>query len=222
MRNFKIDGNTLKYYMGDEINVIVPDCVTMIDEYAFYDCDMRSIVLPEGLKEIGASAFCGCKQLKSITIPGENPKIGCLAFGRCESLEDLHISDKAELDECAFLLCKKLADEQGMIIVNNELFSCLEEAEHIVVPNGVKKIHMLCFFHYESTLKSIRIPGTVKEISPLSIEAVNNPNLTIIAPYFSIAHIWAKENNYKFKPICLERIERIIKKLSLGFIRKEY
>ena len=65
-------------------SVVVPDGVTRIGDYTFYNCiDLTSIQMPEGLKEIGERAFYNCRSLTSITIPESVTSIGGYAFAGC-------------------------------------------------------------------------------------------------------------------------------------------
>lgn len=55
-----------------------------ISPRAFENCrNLRRILLPETLEEIGEMAFAGCRSLTEVTIPGSVRKIGTLAFARC-------------------------------------------------------------------------------------------------------------------------------------------
>ena len=66
---FYINGDVhlLLGYIGSDKNLVVPSTVTLSDgtvingfdvyTKAFYECDLESLVLPEGLKQIGVSAF---------------------------------------------------------------------------------------------------------------------------------------------------------------------
>ena len=51
--------------------------------------DITSVVIPEGVTEICAGAFRGCKNLKSITLPSTLKSIGTDAFELCEALEEI-------------------------------------------------------------------------------------------------------------------------------------
>lgn len=53
--------------------IIVPDYVVSVEDFAFFACDtVTAVVLPESVKSIGKYAFCDCPQLKAVVIP--NPK----------------------------------------------------------------------------------------------------------------------------------------------------
>ncbi|MBR5205918.1 MAG: leucine-rich repeat domain-containing protein, partial [Alistipes sp.] len=76
-------------YLNGELvtNLIIPDSVTTIGEYAFYNCDsLTSIIIPDSVTTIGDAAFSGCDSLTSIFIPDSVTTIGEYAFYDCDSL----------------------------------------------------------------------------------------------------------------------------------------
>ena len=47
--------------------ITIPDSVTSIGDYAFYDCwNLGSVTIPDSVTTIGAHAFAGCESLRSI------------------------------------------------------------------------------------------------------------------------------------------------------------
>jgi hypothetical protein len=69
--------------------VVIPDSVIYIGEYAFYQCaNLLKINLPPDLKEINASAF-GLTALKEIKIPDKVTKIDDGAFYNCKKLKKI-------------------------------------------------------------------------------------------------------------------------------------
>ena len=76
--------------------VIFPDSVTAIEEYAFDDCSgIRSVSLSNSLRTIGGSAFDRCSSLTEITFPASLTRIDQLAFIWCESLEKIMFTGMA-------------------------------------------------------------------------------------------------------------------------------
>ena len=68
----KYGANNKKLYInGEEITeFIIPDGITSIGDYAFYNCSgLTSVTIPDSVTSIGAAAFKGCSGLTSITIP---------------------------------------------------------------------------------------------------------------------------------------------------------
>lgn len=54
----------------DSTELIVPDSVTILNDYAFYGCsNIVTITLPETLSQIGEHTFDDCESLQSIRIP---------------------------------------------------------------------------------------------------------------------------------------------------------
>ena len=69
--NITGSGRTL-YIGGQKIEgeLIIPDSVTEIKEYAFSGCaGVTSVTIPDSVISIGEGAFSGCSSLESITIP---------------------------------------------------------------------------------------------------------------------------------------------------------
>ncbi|MBO5855092.1 MAG: leucine-rich repeat domain-containing protein [Alistipes sp.] len=83
------DGHLMRYAPGYENDVCtIPDGITYIDEYAFYDCDnVRLVNMPESLQVIGDYAFNDCNSLASLTIPESVREIRTDAFRGCLKLD---------------------------------------------------------------------------------------------------------------------------------------
>ena len=59
--------NILVSYIGNSSNITIPNSVTTIGQYAFYDCtDLTSITIPKSVNSIGAKAFNNCTSLGRI------------------------------------------------------------------------------------------------------------------------------------------------------------
>ena len=75
-------------------DIVIPDGVTSINNYAFWCCDsLTSITIPDSVTSIGVCAFEGCTSLTSVTIPNSVTSIGIGAFCGCTSLTSVIIPD---------------------------------------------------------------------------------------------------------------------------------
>ena len=76
------------YLNGKEVtNLIIPDGMTSIRDYAFYWCSgLTSIAIPNSVTSIGDEAFSWCVGLTSIAIPNSVTSIGKYAFYDCSGL----------------------------------------------------------------------------------------------------------------------------------------
>lgn len=116
--NFEIIDNILVKYNGNESFIVVPDKVTKIEKYAFYNNQsIKSITLPETVESIGDSAFEECHNLKLINIPPATKLIGEYAFNKCNSLITIDVPNstavisKYAFAECTSLITINIADD---------------------------------------------------------------------------------------------------------------
>ncbi len=87
----KTASNTLIYGCK---NTTIPNSVTSIGNYAFYNCTgLTSITILNSVESIGMGAFYGCTGLTSITIPNSVTSIGMGAFYGCTGLMSISIPD---------------------------------------------------------------------------------------------------------------------------------
>lgn len=78
----------LAFYESDVVEVVLPNGVCSLSEYAFYNSkNLANIKLSEGIEFLGIGSFWGCRNLRSISIPKSVYEIKSAAFGRCVSLE---------------------------------------------------------------------------------------------------------------------------------------
>lgn len=86
MKQLKLPGNLKKIQKGcfsysDIPRISLPEGLEEIGSSAFESCDkLKSVKLPASLKQIGAEAFSGCEKLWKVTIPASVEKIGYDAF----------------------------------------------------------------------------------------------------------------------------------------------
>jgi len=76
--------------------MILGEEILVIESNAFQNCkNIKKFKLPDGLKEIGSSAFDRCT-MEAIAIPNTVEKIGMFAFQNCTNLKNFSIPDAVE------------------------------------------------------------------------------------------------------------------------------
>lgn len=112
---------------------------------------ITSVVIPEGITEIGESAFEGCCNLENITIPKS-----------LESIEGYAFYETKWFD--------KISEEgiDDFVIINGILTLYTGTESNVIVPEGVKAIGGLAFssFTNQPLLTSITLPCTLKRLCP--------------------------------------------------------
>ena len=112
---FVIENGVLVEYKGQNSNIVIPNCVTVIGEYAFAKCEtLRTVKLSEGVTKIERSAFASCVNLTDINIPSSVVHIGTCAFAYCESLK------KIFLPKTVTVLGKYVFDQSDALTVYSE------------------------------------------------------------------------------------------------------
>lgn len=87
---------------------MVPDGVEEIGRSAFAYSQLSGVNLPDGMNLIEADAFFECPQLKTVIIPASVKEIGELAFYGCSRLQQVDLSNVRKLGKKAFQDCKSL------------------------------------------------------------------------------------------------------------------
>ena len=97
---------TLVAYAGDDSNVVIPDTVKIIGEYACsYNNNIKQVTIPDSVTKISKAAFAYCHNITEITIPASVTKIEQYAFSNCTQLKNVtfEASDIAvEVSDLAF------------------------------------------------------------------------------------------------------------------------
>ncbi len=130
-KNLYLNGTLVK-------DLVIPDSVESIGEYAFYNYNsLGSITIPDSVESIGKYAFYSCESLDSITIPDSVDNIGGCAFRGCLNLESVKIGNSVES-------------------IGNDAFENCKSLQSITIPDSVTSIGYLAFYGCTS-LESLTI-----------------------------------------------------------------
>ena len=165
-----------KLYLNNKLitDLVVPDSVTSIVNYAFYDCiGLTSVTIPDSVTSIGGAAFHGCSGLTSVTIGNGVTLIGYSAFFGCSGLTSVTIPDSVtSIGDSAFGGCKNLKyneyDNALYLGNNNNPYVALISAKSIYITNYTIsdncKVIVEAAFRDCKGLTSITIPDSVTSI----------------------------------------------------------
>ena len=86
--------------------------ISSIGDACFYNSVyVKSVVLPNSVKEIGANAFKNCYGLESVDMPTSLETIGSSAFESCQGLKSIVLHEKVRnVEQDAFVGCSSLYD----------------------------------------------------------------------------------------------------------------
>ena len=123
----------------------VPDNWQLIPNGAFQINMLESIVIPEGIKCIGHSAFRCCISLKMIHIPASVKVLGKHSFENCMSLRRVTFEEDSrmiEIEKCSFKECpfESIELPKGCKKLGERVFSGCKNLKKLVLPEQLEKI----------------------------------------------------------------------------------
>ena len=160
--DFEIKNGVLIKYRGASKNVVVPDGVKLIGQYAFKDSDVEYVKLPDSLTKISQYAFLHAEDLVSIKLPKNVSIIEEGAFRRCDNLRDVQLNE-------------------GLTKIGFWCFSGCRSLKNLDIPQTVKKIGKDAFewAGIETiTMPNIKVPSDLFDECP-NLKSINgkDPNL---------------------------------------------
>ena len=158
------------FYINDQKikNLVIPESVTSIGVYAFYECSsLTSVTIGESVTSIGDYAFAYCTSLTSVTIPESVTSIGNYAFSGCSSLTSVTIGESVtSIGNYAFYECSSLTSVtigESVTSIGDYAFYHCSSLTSITIPNSVTSIGESAF-RVCSSLTSVTIPNSVTSI----------------------------------------------------------
>ena len=142
-------------------NLVIPQEVTAICDYAFYGCNITSVTIPDGIESVGANAFNYCFNLTEIIYP-EGFDVNGLRLEGCNKF-------KGTLVGSVYVFGTKLMD-----IAENSTFAVIPSTVSVIPSNVLSQA---------STLRYLFIPDTVTTVEPNAF--ANCSELTVIGKNIS-------------------------------------
>ena len=200
--------------------------------------EIRSLVVEEGITDLGIRAFENCTALEEVVLPRTMRRIHYAAFNGCTSLIDIeiilrgrmqHLTESLSNDDYGF----EEADHRQTIVFGMHAFTgtpwaqeafgdFYEEdgviydyfgtADTVVIPEGTKEIARFAFA--DCGLKSVTIPQTVMTIGICAFENNDLSELTLPGdpknPRLRYIRQLAFHNNPNLKKVIIPDVESTI------------
>ena len=183
-------GDDLVWSFEEESGTLTVSGTGQMFSYAWEDApwcaggmDVQTVVLEEGVTDIGSYAFRGCTGLTAVSLPASLTAIGEAAFSECDSLAEVHIADltawmgvsfavwyEEEYVESAgawqeFEVCSNpLAANSGV-----RLYVYGTAATAFSLPEGIESVGSYAFWGYEG-LTGVVIPDGVVSVGMKAFE----------------------------------------------------
>lgn len=123
---------------------VVPEGVTHLGRYAFYNAGITSISLPQTLTEIAEYAFVLCGGLDAVELPDALTRIGENAFSNCTSLKSIDIPQGVHaIERNTFLQCISLESVKipdSVMRIGDYAFSDCDKVAIFELPDGITQI----------------------------------------------------------------------------------
>lgn len=144
-------------------HLVLPDKLVKINEYAFNECNLTSsLIIPEGVKEIGRGAFYNCSALTgTLRLPSTLRKIEDNAFSKCS------------------FTCELLLPSSLTFIGDNAFYECKNFYGELHLPDKLSTLESFAFNGCSSLTGSLIIPQTITKIEEQTFKGCTGFNGTL-------------------------------------------
>ena len=147
-------------------SIVIPDTVREIGSEAFCGCQvLKTVEIPEGVLSIGNAAFMECSFLNDIVLPESVNYIGDLVFSSCKNLHSVTLPSRVEhFGSAVFEWCQSLKSvklPEGIETLTQTFFSCTALTE-IYIPEGTKSLSLT--FQCCDALREVHLPDSIEII----------------------------------------------------------
>ncbi len=207
----------LTKYNGNEAHVVIPDCVTRIDGYAFAgNTKLTTLIISDQVKDIEYTAFWECYNLERIKIGKGLEKVSDVGLiGDCAKFKGFEVDEENKYfkavdgnlytkdgDLLYYAIGKKEENftvPLGARKIGPWAFCSCQYLRSVTIPEGVEEIGGFSFGY--TLLKEVVFPKSLNVIEEDIFDGANKSDIIIKAPKGSYAIKWAKKNKMKYEEL---------------------
>jgi len=149
-------------------NIVIPEGVTVIHDFAFGNSNIVSVSLPSTLLRMGRGVFWGTENLRNITLPAGLRELGPDTFNE------------------SGLTALPSPWPTGMTSLGHRTFEGANLSGHLVIPEGITHIGSTAF-QRNPGITSVTLPSTIQEIDGGAFHGL--PNLQNVIIHESVTRI---------------------------------
>lgn len=196
---FSVSANGESYiwlYMGSDASVTVPNELTAsydevpfpvieISDKAFiYNDDLQTLIVSEGIENIGYRAFYGCENLETVILPSSLREIRDEAFMNCTSLKQIVLPDKLHFaGGNIFYGCDalQLSQKDMDVLTNTEVAE--QEAQQAVFVVDTENLTDLSVYLGTDLEGFLTLMGNMEDLGYTDGIGYANNDVTVTADY---------------------------------------
>ena len=153
-------------------SIVIPDTVREIGNEAFYGCQvLKNVEIAEGVTSIGDCAFANCTFLNDIVLPESVNYIGDMVFYSCKYLYTVTLPSRVvHFGSGVFHWCQSLKSvklPEGIETLSGTFFSCTALTE-VYIPEGTKSLSLT--FQCCDALTEVHLPDSLETIEAGSFD----------------------------------------------------
>ncbi|MDE7312977.1 MAG: leucine-rich repeat domain-containing protein [Eubacterium sp.] len=184
--DFIIEHGVLKKYTGSDETVVIPDGITEIGPWAFKDCiSLADITIPDSVSTIQYTAFSGCTNLSGVVLPDRITEIESWTFCGCSSLTSVVLpKGLKKIGVGSFMQCTSLVDitiPENVETICSAAFAGCRKLTGITIPDSVKSLDGT-IFNGCTALASLILPANKYQISDVFVLSIDSKTLLFCIP----------------------------------------
>lgn len=143
--------DTTQYFDSPcSFSIVLPDTITEIESYAFYQCNIVSINIPKNVTKINDYCFYNCFELRDISLSESLLEIGDYAFYGCENIEFVLPKSVNKIGKYSFSFTKVTLDKDSALSIIEEGAFSFSRTPKFIIPSSIERIEKRAFYSIDT------------------------------------------------------------------------